>query len=201
MHARITTVTRASDIDGGVVLLRDQVLPQMQQQKGFRGLSVAGDRAGGVVTVLSLWDSQADLEASERAANKARDDAVAVLGGQVDVERYEQNVCEVSDIRPGPGAKLHIRHIKVDPHRIDDNLDFFRERVVPDMKTRRGFLAVRHLIDRTTGEGRVGSVWTDESSLTASLARSEEQRAAAKDRGVHFGDDRVLEVLYTTVQG
>jgi heme-degrading monooxygenase HmoA len=171
----------------------------MQQQKGFRGLSVAGDRADSVVTVLSLWDSQADLEASESAANNARADAVRLMGGQVSVERYEQNVWEVGDTRPGPAAKLHIRHVKIDPNRIDDNLDFFRQTVVPDMKARPGFLAVRHLIDRTSGEGRVGSLWTDEASLAASLAQSDQRRALAKDRGVEFGEDRVLEVLYSTM--
>jgi heme-degrading monooxygenase HmoA len=196
MYVRITTVTGASDIDGGLVFLRDQVVPQMQQQKGFRSLSASGDRAAGVVTVLSLWDSQADLEASESAAHKARDDAARLMGGgEVSVERYEQTVWEVGDTRPGPGAKLHIRHIKVDPERIDDNLEFFRQTVVPDMKARPGFLAVRQLIDRSTGEGRVGSVWADQDSLAASLAQSEQRRAKAKDRGVEFGQDRVLEVL------
>ena len=68
MHARITTVAGASDLDRSLALLRDQVVPHLQQQKGFRGLSAAGDRAAHVVTMLSLWDSQADLEASESAA-------------------------------------------------------------------------------------------------------------------------------------
>jgi heme-degrading monooxygenase HmoA len=121
------------------------------------------------------------------------------MGGNVSVERYEQTVWEVSDIRPGPGAKLHIRHIKVDPRRIDDNLEFFRQTVVPDMKARRGFLAVRHLIDRSTGEGRVGSLWEDQDSLAASLAQSEQRRAKAKDRGIEFGEDRVLEVLFAAM--
>jgi heme-degrading monooxygenase HmoA len=195
MHVRITTVTGASDINGGLALLRDQVVPQLQQQKGFRSLSAAGDSAGAVVTVLSLWDSQADLEASESAANKARDDVARIIGGEVSVERYEQTVWEVGATRPEPGAKLHIRHIKVDPKRIDDNLELFRQTVVPDMKARPGFLAVRHLIDRSTGEGRVGSLWADQDSLTASLAQSEQRRAMAKDRGIEFGEDRVLAVL------
>jgi hypothetical protein len=119
------------------------------------------------------------------------------MGAEVSVERYEQAVWEVADTRPGPGAKLHIRHIKIDPERIDDNLEFFRQTVVPEMKARPGFLAVRHLIDRGTGAGRVGSLWADQDSLAASLAHSEQRRARAKDRGVEFGQDRVLEVLFT----
>ena len=199
MHVRITTVTGASDIDGGLAVLRDQVLPLMRQQTGFRGLSASGDRAAGVVTVLSVWDSEADLEASESAADKARGDAVRIMGGEVSVERYEQTAWTVGDTRPGPGAKLHIRHFKIDPARIEENLEFFRRTVVPEMKARPGFLAVRQLIDRSTGQGRAGSVWADEDSLSASLARSEQRRALAKDRGVELGEDRVLEVLFTAM--
>ena len=199
MHVRITTVTGASNIDGGLAALRDQALPQMRQQHGFRGLSAAGDRAAGVVTVLSVWDSEADLEASESAADKARGDAVRIMGGEVSVERYEQTVWTAGDTRPGPGAKLHIRHVKMDPARIEENLEFFRQTVVPEMKARPGFLAVRQLIDRSTGEARVGSVWADENSLSASLAQSEQRRALAKDRGVEFGKDRMLEVLFTAM--
>ena len=199
MHVRITTVTGASDIDGGLAVLRDQALPQMQQQTGFRGLSASGDRAAGVVTVLSVWDSEADLEASESAADKARGDAVRIMGGEVSVERYEQTVWTVGDTRPGPGAKLHVRHVKIDPARIEENLEFFRRTVVPEMKARPGFLAVRQLIDRSTGEARVGSVWADEHSLSASLAQSEQRRTLAKDRGVEFGEDRMLEVLFTAM--
>jgi heme-degrading monooxygenase HmoA len=199
MHARITTVTGASDIGAGLTFLDDHVVPQLRQQNGFRGLSAAGDRAAGVVTVLSLWDSQTDLEASESAASKARDDLARLMGGNVSVERYEQTVCEASDTRPGPGAKLHIRHIKMDPERIDDNLEIFRQTVVPDMKARRGFLAVRRLIDRSSGEGRVGSVWEDQDSLAASLAQSEQRRAKAKELGIEFGEELVLEVLFTAM--
>jgi hypothetical protein len=200
MHVRITTLTGASDIDGGIALLRDQGVPQMQQQKGLLGLSAAGDRVSGVVTVLSLWDTRADLDASESAADKARGDVARVMGGHVSVERYEQTVWEVGATRPVAGAKLHIRHIKVDPGRIDDNLELFRQTVLPAMKGRRGFLAVRHLIDRSTGEGRVGSVWADDASLSASLAESEKGRAMARDRGVEFGEGRVLEVLFNTME-
>jgi heme-degrading monooxygenase HmoA len=197
MYVRVTTVTGASDIDAGLTFLRDQVAPLMQQQKGFRGLNAAGDRAAGVVTVLTLWDSHAELSASESAANKARDDAAALMGGEVKVDRYEQTVWEVGATRPGPRAKLHIRHIKIDPHRIDDNLEFFRHTVVPEMKARPGFLAVRQFIDRSTGHGRVGSLWEDQASLAASLAQSEQRWPVARSRGVEFGEGLVLDVLLT----
>jgi heme-degrading monooxygenase HmoA len=195
MHARTSTITGATDIDGGVALVRDEVLPQLQQQKGFRGISVSADRSSGLVTVLSVWDSEADLDASESMADKARNDAVRVMGGQVHVERYEQPVLEMGESRPQPGAKLFIRPIKMDPARVDEHLEFFRQTVLPEIKSTPGFLGVRTLIDRRTGEGRVGSLWADEDARQGAIERAEQRRAAVEARGIELGDDMKLEVL------
>lgn len=199
MYARISTITGATDIDGGIAFLRDQAVPQLQQQKGFRGLNASGDRKAGVVTVLSLWETEADLDASESAADKTRGDAVRVIGGDVSVERFEQTVWERSETAPEPGARLHIRHISMDPSRVDENLEFFRQTVAPQIKANPGFRGLRQLINRSTGDGRVGTVWEDQESLEAALAQSAERRAAAADRGVQFGDDQVLEVLFAAM--
>jgi heme-degrading monooxygenase HmoA len=198
MYVRISTVTDASDIDGGLALLQSEALRQMEQQKGFCGLSASGDREAGVVSVLSMWETEADLDASESAANKARADVTNVMGGKVSVERYEQTVFSTGSTRPGPGAKLHIRNLKVDPARLEENLEFFRETVVPELMARPGFLAVRQLVDRSTGEVRAGTVWADDESLAASLQQSKQRRSQVQDRGVEFGEGRVLEVLFTS---
>lgn len=87
----------------------------------------------------------------------------------------------------------------MDPSRIDDNLDFFRQKVIPEMKAAPGFLGFRHLIDRSSGEGRVGTLWADDETLQAALARSEERRAMAGERGVEFGEDKQLEVLFAAM--
>jgi heme-degrading monooxygenase HmoA len=199
MHARLTTVTAATDIDGGVAYLRDSVLPEVQQQKGFRGLTVSADRSTGLAVVLALWESEADLEASESVADKVRNQSLKVLGGQARVDRFEQTVWEVGDVPPKAGSKLHIRPIKMDPSRIDENLDFFRERVLPEIKATPGFMSVRQLMNRKTGEGRVGTVWADAESLELARTRSEERRATAAGRGVDFGDEMLLEVLFAAM--
>jgi heme-degrading monooxygenase HmoA len=194
MHARLTTVTGATDIEGGVAYLRDSVLREVQQQKGFRGLTVSADRSTGLVVVLALWESEADLDASESVADKARGESLKVLGGQARVERFEQTVWEVGQVPPKPGSKLHIRPFKMDPSRVDDNLAFFKETVLPDIKATGGFMSVRQLLNRKTGEGRVGTVWADAESLEIAVAKSDQRRPKAVERGVEFGDDMVLEV-------
>jgi hypothetical protein len=37
MYVRITRVTGATDIDSGIAVLRDQVAPELEHQKGYRG--------------------------------------------------------------------------------------------------------------------------------------------------------------------
>jgi heme-degrading monooxygenase HmoA len=198
MHVRITTVSGASNIDRGIDVIREDVLPRVREQHGFRGLSVSGDRSTGVVNVLSQWETEADLDASESVADKARIDTLSVIGGQTSVARYEQLLWEA--VTPAsPGAKLQIRDIKMDPQAIDDNLTFFKESVLPAMKSTAGFLAVRNLMNRATGEGRVGSVWADDASVQAWLAQTDERRVRAAERGVEFGNDQVLEVLFAAM--
>lgn len=196
MHVRITTVNGATKIDEGVEHLRGDVVPQLQQQKGYRGLNASGDRDSGIVTVLTVWESQEDLEASESAVEKVRKEAVAAFGGQSqNVERFEQSVTEIGSNPPRPGSKLQIRRIKMDPAKVEDNLAFFKSTVLPDIMATPGFQAVRQFIDRRTGEGIVGTVWEDDEALRVATAKADERRADADSRGVEFGEVSVREVL------
>lgn len=194
-------VTGAPDVDAGVGLVRDRVLPVLDQQRGFRGITVAGDRATGTLTLAVLWDSEADLAASDSAADKLRADVVEDLGGSAPtVERYEQVVSVVGDPPPGPGVKLHIRTSRSDPARLDDMVEYFRRRVLPALQAAPGFRGTRLLLDRRTGEGRLGTLWSDDESLRAWLAGTEPRRAAAAEQGTEFGQDWTLEVLLAAMR-
>jgi hypothetical protein len=195
MYVRIVTATGATNLDDTIAFIGDKVLPDARQQKGFAGLSAAGDRAAGVITVLTVWETEADRAASESFSEKARNEALGIMGGgELRVEGFEQVLWEVGDVPPGRGAKLHIREVKMAPEKVDENLAFFKANVLPDIKATPGFLAVRQLIDRDTGEGRIGTLWADETSLSGALQRAEQRRDLAEGR-VEFGEDRVLEVL------
>jgi heme-degrading monooxygenase HmoA len=201
MHVRITTADGATDIDAGVALLRDQIVPQLEQQKGFRGLSLSANRDTGQVSVLTLWETEGDLHASESATEKLRGDTLKVLGaGAPTIEHFEEVVSEVGSVPPGPGSRLQVRRITVAPDRIEENLAFFRANVLPEITSTPGFQAVRQLINRDTGEGAVGTVWADESSLQAADKQSEGRRSAAAERGVNFGDVDTREILYMTMR-
>lgn len=198
MYVRISLLTGASGIDEGIDFLRDQVVPQLQQQKGFRGLTASGDRAACRINVLTTWETEADLDASESMAEKARADAAKLTGGQATVERYEQLAWEIGAIPPAPGAKLHIRRIRMDPGRVDENLEYFRRDVLPDIRSAPGFASLRVLMDRRTGAGSTGTMWVDDQSRKDSLARAAQRRPMAESRGVEFGEEQFADLFYAT---
>src|SRR5438552_10232245 len=103
MFTRIVQLTGATDIDNGIAFVRDTVTPLLKQQKGFRGVTASADRAGGVFGVLTIWEAEADRDASESAMLKVREEATEIMGGELTVEFYEELVREATGA-PGVGT-------------------------------------------------------------------------------------------------
>jgi heme-degrading monooxygenase HmoA len=195
----MNTVTGAKDIDAGVTLLQEKVLPEVQGQKGFRGLTASGNKSTGEFGILGLWDTLEDLKASESVVAKLRDEVVSTIGGDIDVAVMEQVVVEVAQPRDMTGCSLRLVRIKIDPAKVDEQVGFFKSDVLPALKAQPGFVAVRNMIDRSTGEGAVGSVWADEDSMRAAEAGAEERRQQASARGVTISEPTFRTVLFSHV--
>jgi heme-degrading monooxygenase HmoA len=99
MFARMSILEGSPDqIDEGLRHVREQVLPFMQQQDGFKGFIALSDRQTGKVIGVSLWASEQAMRASEKAGDRARGDSAEVVSASgVDVERYEVGLFEVSN--------------------------------------------------------------------------------------------------------
>src|SRR2546421_11401452 len=156
MHTRVLTFTGAKNIDDGVALAREKALPVLQQLNGYRGMSVSADRDGGVLGILSLWETEADRDASLAPLAEVRQEALDTVGGDLKVESFEELVEEIAS-PPTPGSALMVTRISMDPTKIDENLGFFKSEIVPRIKAAPGFRALRNMIDRKTGRGIVGS--------------------------------------------
>lgn len=193
MFTRVVQFEGANDIDAGVAFVRDTVTPVLRQQKGFRGVTASADRSAGVVGVLTVWETEADRDASESALSKVRNEGANIIGGKMTVETYEEMVLEMVG-PPREGASLLIRRVSMDPAKIDDNLTFFKETVLPQIKASPGFLAVRNMINRSTGDGIVGTVWVDAASMEAAAQAAQQRQAQAAGR-VSFGEQSKREVL------
>lgn len=92
MFARVTTVQGAANrVDEGIKSFRDTTLPAAQKLRGFKGSYLMVDRKSGKVVAFTLWDTEANLQASAAAASRLRADAVitATATQPPTVEVYE----------------------------------------------------------------------------------------------------------------
>jgi heme-degrading monooxygenase HmoA len=199
MYTRLLTFTNATDIDAGVDYLAEEVMPVLDGQRGFRGVSASGDRSAAVLTILSLWDTEADRSASDSALGKARDEAVKRVGGSLEIENFEQTVQSV--VRPPvKGCQLNIARVRMEPASIDANIEWFKDQVLPQISSQPGFCALRNMVDRQTGRAITGSVFVDRESADASLANMPARRSAAEARGVTFEDISQREILISVIK-
>jgi heme-degrading monooxygenase HmoA len=86
-------------LDAAIVHIRNQVLALLKAQKGYRATIASVDRQSGRLSVSTIWDSQADLEASESKLAGPRAEVARLAGAgpkDVQVEVFETAVVELS---------------------------------------------------------------------------------------------------------
>jgi heme-degrading monooxygenase HmoA len=199
MHVRMTQSEGITDFDKTAAMLADNVVPALQEQKGFKGLSASANRDTGAVGIISMWDTQADLEASAAAASAQRDDTVAALGGKVTgVRSLELVVVDIGSQPPGPGCVVVITAASMDPATVDQNLEFFKAHVLPGAQQAPSYRALRNMLDRAKGESTVGIVFGDRASAEAWVNQDSARRDMAKAHGVELSVPEIREIIYTS---
>jgi heme-degrading monooxygenase HmoA len=106
MHARVSTLEGPADrMDEGLRHVREQVLPLLRQQDGFKGFVAFGDRQSGKLIGVSFWENEQAMQASEEVGNRERNESAEAMGDTVaGVERYEVSVFEVPSTGPVSGV-------------------------------------------------------------------------------------------------
>ena len=199
MYTRLLTFTGATGIDAGVDYLREKALPILEAQHGFHGVSASADRAANTMSILSLWESEADRSASDSALGKAREESLKLVGGALEIENFEE-VVRVITKPPQAGCVLNMVRVRMAPESIDANIAWFKESIVPTISSQRGFCALRNMVDRESGRALSGSVFEDKESADASLAGIPQRRSAAEERGVTFESINQREVLLSQIK-
>jgi heme-degrading monooxygenase HmoA len=102
VYARISTFEGSPEhIDEELRHVRENVLPQIQQQEGFKGMVALADRQTGKTLGITFWESEEALKTSEEAAGRLREDSAEAMSETIaGVERYEVGLFEV----PSAGA-------------------------------------------------------------------------------------------------
>ena len=80
--AAANVFVRSNEVDAAVdkvedstIFVRDQVVPNVRAQKGFRALLMGVDRQSGHCLVSSIWETAGDLEVSEAAVREQHREA------------------------------------------------------------------------------------------------------------------------------
>ena len=92
MHARQSTLQVSPDkLDGMVAKLRDEQLPKIKEQQGYKGFTIHADRSSGQVVGISYWESEEAMRASEEAGDQARREAAETgeASAEPEVARFE----------------------------------------------------------------------------------------------------------------
>jgi heme-degrading monooxygenase HmoA len=194
MYTRVVTLTGVQDIDALVDYVRNTALSGLRAQKGYKGFSVSADRAAGVVGTMSLWETEADRDASDSALAKLREDAKGQFATDMTVDTFEERVVEMAR-PPEPGSRLMVSRVSMDPAKVDEILEGFKAEVVPQIKSAPGFRSLRNMMNPQTGEGMVGTVWDDEQSMQAASEMAMARRPEGEARGVRFGEISHREIV------
>ena len=73
MFARVSTFQGPPDQTAeGIRLAREQILPAARLMDGFKGIYLLYDRESGKSLSVTLWETEADMQASEEAASQVR---------------------------------------------------------------------------------------------------------------------------------
>lgn len=91
MFARARTTHGVPEkIDEGIRQFRDVVVPAYKNVSGFKGGYMLVDRKKGKLIGITLWDTEADMHATEAVSQKLRTAGSQAAGGDVpSVEVYE----------------------------------------------------------------------------------------------------------------
>jgi heme-degrading monooxygenase HmoA len=195
MYARVTTLSGVKDVDAFLGSLQETSVEALRSQRGYKGLSVSADRSAGVVGTLTLWETEADRDASDSALAKLREEVAGQFAADIQVDNFDEQVVEMTR-PPEVGSRLMVTRVSMDPAKIDELMERFKQEVLPQIKAAPGFRTMRNMINPETGEGIAGSVWDDEQTMRAAAEAAMARRPEATARGVTFRETSYREIIF-----
>lgn len=191
VYARSTTMTaQPSAIDGGIAHIRDAVMPALREIDGCVGVSLLVDRQSGRCIATSSWENDEAMHASAERVRPIRDRAATMFGGTATVEEWEIAVLH-RDHHSHEGACVRAVWVKGDPTKADQNIEYYKTSILPDLERLKGFCSASLLLDRASGRF-VSSTTYD--SIDAMQQNREQATALRKARIQQAGVEELKEL-------
>ncbi|MFY9615519.1 MAG: hypothetical protein WAT58_08995 [Candidatus Dormiibacterota bacterium] len=99
MYGRSTQFTGdPATIEEGIRIFKEEVIPAVSGQNGFKGAISLSDRSSGKGISITFWETEDDMRGSEQPANQVRTSSLAELGitAPPTVDRMEVTYFEVN---------------------------------------------------------------------------------------------------------
>jgi|1185.fasta_scaffold261769_1 heme-degrading monooxygenase HmoA len=177
MYARSTTIQAdPQQLDAGIAVVRDEVMPAMATMPGYVGLSMLCDRMSGRCIVTTSWDSEESMHASESAVHDLRRRAADAMGGaQPEVAEWE--IAMMHRMHGAhDGCVTRVVWGESDPARADDSMQTMRMAVLPKMEELPGFCAMSLFVDRESGRSAMVTAYDSREQMQEATDRAMEIR-------------------------
>jgi hypothetical protein len=168
VYARSTTFRdRPEAIDDAIALVRDEVMPAVQDLAGCVGLSMLVDRTSGSCIVTTAWASEPDLQSSAPKVAPLRDRAHQLFGSRPEVQAWEIAVLHRAHAT-GDGACARVTWLRLPRDEVDERVEAFRTGTLPQVEQLPGFCSLSLLVDRMTGRAALAVVYDSAEALAGS---------------------------------
>lgn len=182
MYARSNTLRgKPGALDKGIALVKDEIMPALQETPGCVGVSMLVDRESGGAIVTTSWDSEDAMHDSEPSVGPMRDRASQVFGDRPEVREWE--IAVLHRAHPAPEtACARVTWSRIDPDDQEHALEEFRTNVLPRIEELPGFCSASLMIDRRTGAAAAAVVYEDRAALEGSRLQGDSIRTSAIPR-------------------
>jgi quinol monooxygenase YgiN len=182
MFARSTTFKdRPQAVDAGIAMVRDEVMPAVQELPGCVGLSMLVDRQSGSCIITTSWESEDALNASAPLVAPMRDRAQQLFGSRPEVQVWE--IAVLHRVHPvGDGACARVTWTRMPHAELDDQLLAFRAEILPRIEQLPGFCSASLLVDRASARSALAVVYDSREALEQSRQLASGVRSDAMRR-------------------
>lgn len=178
-------------VENTIPFVRQDMHPLITGIRGNAGLCLLLDQRGRHFVVISGWESQEAMHASDSTIAPLRSEAAEMLGGSQEVREWEVvALARTADLQPGNWVSVAC--LETDPGNVDRVVDTFRDAVLPAATNLQGCGLAMLLVNRD--EGRLASAVAFDSYPALHSARKE--RASLHDMsgaGVLASPDHVTD--------
>lgn len=182
MYARSTTFRdKPAVVDAGIAMVRDDVMPAVQEMEGCVGLSMLVDRDTGSCIVTTAWQSKEALRASAPLVAPLRDRAQQLFGSRPEVQTWEVGVLHRRHA-VGAGAFARVTWSRVQREQMDQHRELFGAQILPQVEQLPGFCSASLLLDRHTGRATIAVVYESRDALERNRQAAMGLRAEALQR-------------------